>query len=172
MDELRYEQISRPFRTQRRTRALRIADKALTSSFYVLYPVLLILIALGYGPHGAENSAPGWLLALPYLAFPAAGFALVSLARRKINAPRPYEALKIEPLIHKDTRGQSFPSKHVFSSFTIATCWAVAFPGAGAILYAFAAAIACVRVIGGVHFPKDVVAGAAAGILCGACLLL
>ena len=92
-------------------------------------------------------------------------FAAVTAFRYAFNAPRPYEALSIDPLIKKDTRGKSFPSRHTFSMFMIAASWFAWQPAVGAALFAAGALMAVVRIVGGVHFPCDVVAGALVAIV-------
>ena len=64
--------------------------------------------------------------------------------------------------------GRSFPSRHAFSAFAIATCWFVASASVAVALMTCAGALGWCRVLGGVHFPRDIVAGALAGILTGA----
>lgn len=98
---------------------------------------------------------------------PAVSFLLLSLFRVKFNAKRPYEIYEFEPLIKKDTEGKSFPSRHVFSIFVIgSTLWCV-YPYIGTVIMAAGVVLAVIRVIVGVHFPKDVIAGAVIGYLCG-----
>ena len=58
----------------------------------------------------------------------------------------------------------SFPSGHAATSFACATTLALAFPRLAAPLYLLAAAIAYSRVYVGVHYPLDVLGGAALGI--------
>ena len=99
---------------------------------------------------------------------PGVSFVIVSLFRRVYNAPRPYEVLDIAPLIHKDTHGKSFPSRHVFSVFVITAVFFRVSPPLGALLAAVGVLIALIRVIGGVHFFMDVLAGALIGLLSGA----
>lgn len=101
------------------------------------------------------------------LAVPAISFVLVSLFRHKVNAKRPYELYGFTPLIPKDTAGKSFPSRHVFSIFVIATTVFFLQHNMGILLWAAGVCLAVVRVVAGVHFPRDVAAGAAIGILCG-----
>ena len=99
-------------------------------------------------------------------------FLLVSVFRNLYNAKRPYELLEIQPLIHKDKKGKSFPSRHVFSVFVIAMTFLWLCPPAGVVFLVVGVLLALCRVIGGVHFPRDVIAGALAGIAAGACYWL
>lgn len=156
MDADQYRAWSAPFRGEPACRALQISNTALTGLFYVLYPVLLILLAWSGTP-----------LFFPCLFTPVISFLALSFFRKHTNAPRPYETLDIEPLIKKNVRGKSFPSRHVFSAFLITMCWFAYLPTAGIILLVPAALVVVIRVIGGVHFPKDVVVGAVVGIACG-----
>ena len=138
-------------------RLLLLANRLLTYLGYLLYPLLVVLVA------ASGNMA--WLART--IAVPAASFAAVTLARARLNRPRPYEVLDIDPLIHKDTRGRSFPSRHVFSIFMIAMSWLAWCAPVGVALLVLSTAMAVVRVLGGVHWPRDVVAGALVGVACG-----
>ena len=84
-----------------------------------------------------------------FVAVTAISFILVSIVRRFINSERPYTMYDFKPIIEKNKKGESMPSRHVFSAFIIGM----------AFLY--------IGVISGVHFPKDVIVGALVGILCG-----
>ena len=68
-------------------------------------------------------------------------------------------------------RDHSFPSGHAATSFACATVLAWAFPRLAVPLYLLAAAIAFSRVYVGVHYPLDVLAGAALGLLVATALL-
>ena len=62
----------------------------------------------------------------------------------------------------------SFPSAHATSSLAAATALGRVSPGARAPLYGLAGAICLTRPYLGMHFPSDVAAGAAIGLLLGA----
>ena len=94
-----------------------------------------------------------------YLFIPASGFVILSFLRKKINAPRPYEEWDIKPLLDRDSPGQSMPSRHVFSATIISMACLHASLTMGAICLTLSAFLGLVRVLGGVHFPKDVVVG-------------
>ena len=98
---------------------------------------------------------------------PVVSFILVSLFRKKYNAKRPYEIYNFKPLIPKDTKGKSFPSRHVFSIYMCGSAVGFIFPALGTAIYIMGIFLAVIRVVTGVHFPKDVAAGAFIGIICG-----
>lgn len=121
--------------------------------FYASYSLLLLGLFL-------RHDAFLWRA----IVIPGAFFVLLSVFRRWLNRPRPYESLEIEPLLTKDSSGLSFPSRHIFSSFMIASTAAMITPW-GFILYLPATLLALIRVIGGVHYPSDVIAGAGIALL-------
>ena len=98
---------------------------------------------------------------------PGVSFVAVSVFRRCNSAKRPYEELNIQPLLNKETRGRSFPSRHVFSSVMIAMTFFEVNTGIAVVLLVLSAVLAVSRVLGGVHYIRDVAAGAAIGVLCG-----
>ena len=102
-----------------------------------------------------------------YILVPALGFVLLTLIRKWINQPRPYEAWEIIPLLDKDSSGNSMPSRHVFSATIISMACLHANLPVGLILLVLSALLGLVRVLGGVHYPKDVLAGYACGLLWG-----
>ncbi|MBB1079288.1 phosphatase PAP2 family protein [Limosilactobacillus sp. STM2_1] len=103
---------------------------------------------------------------------PGIGFIILSVVRQRINAPRPYEKFAIKPLIFRDKTGDSMPSRHVFSATVIAMCGLYFSISWGIILLLLAVVSAITRVIGGVHFPRDVFVGFICGLICGLFLFL
>ena len=102
-----------------------------------------------------------------YIMVPAVGFVLLTLVRKWINQPRPYEAWGIIPLLDKDSAGNSMPSRHVFSATIISMSCLHANLPVGLILLVLSALLGMVRVLGGVHYPKDVLVGYACGLIWG-----
>lgn len=140
--------------------AMNWLDKAITYITVLLYGGLLA--------YGAYIS--GWhdfTLLYRSVLIPGIAFIVVSVFRKKVSSPRPYEVYNFVPVIKKDTKGKSFPSRHVFSVFMVAMAYgqisviAAMWIGVVGIILAF------LRVVGGVHFIKDVIAGAAIAIICG-----
>lgn len=107
-----------------------------------------------------------------YLFIPASGFVILSFLRKKINASRPYEVWEIIPLLDRDSPGQSMPSRHVFSATIISMACLHASLSAGVVLLVLSALLGLVRVLGGVHYPKDVVVGYICGLVWGVLFFL
>ncbi len=91
---------------------------------------------------------------------------MASALQAMIPRARPHaDALVAVPQSH------SFPSGHATSSFACATVLAAFVPRWRTLLYALAALVAWSRVYVGVHYPVDVLAGAAFGVAIGLCVL-
>ena len=129
---------------------LRTFNRFMTAVMPMIY---LTLLATTYLQQGLGKQV------LIYVFIPASGFVILSLLRKKINAPRPYEKWDIKPLLDRDSPGQSMPSRHVFSATIISMACLHASLSVGVILLVLSALLGLVRVLGGVHFPKDVVVG-------------
>ena len=102
-----------------------------------------------------------------YILVPAFGFILLTILRKRINQPRPYETWGIVPLLDKDSSGNSMPSRHVFSATIISMACLHANLPVGLALLVLSAFLGLVRVLGGVHYPKDVLVGYVCGLLWG-----
>lgn len=133
---------------------INILNNITTSLVYITYPSVLIILFL-------NKDIRIWKTIL----IPGISFIIISIFRSYVDFPRPYEVYDIRPIINKDTKGKSFPSRHVFSAFVIGGTLFKLWPILGAILLAMGMLIAILRVIGGVHFPRDVLFGGAFGIL-------
>lgn len=111
------------------------------------------------------------VFALTVIAIALADWSSMGL-KSLINRPRPPlrypEPKTLVPLPHD----ASFPSGHAATSFAAATMLSFAFPRLAPLLYVLAAAVAFSRVYVGVHYPLDVVGGAALGVLIGVVLEL
>ena len=132
----------------------------------VMPMIYLTLLAIAYLQEGLAKQV------LIYVFIPASGFVILSLFRKKINAPRPYEEWGIKPLLDRDSPGQSMPSRHVFSATIISMACLHASLSVGVILLVLSALLGLVRVLGGVHYPKDVVVGYICGLVWGVIFFL
>lgn len=156
--------MTKPFRDNpKRAWSLHIFNKIITGSIFLGYPLIL-----GYLLLKGDCRILGGILV------PMFSFIAVSLFRHVVNRPRPYEKFNVTSIIEKDTEGKSFPSRHVFSAFVIATTALILLPCEiiGIIMLIAATVLGIIRVVSGVHFISDVLAGAVVGILSGLILLL
>ena len=119
----------------------------------VMPMIYLTLLAITYLQQGLGKQVG------IYLFIPASGFVILSFLRKKINASRPYEEWTIKPLLDRDSPGQSMPSRHVFSATIISMACLHTSLTIGMTCLILSAFLGLVRVLGGVHFPKDVVVG-------------
>lgn len=154
MTEQQYKKISKPFRkSQSLQKGLKIANK-----------VAVCFMACVYGMSLLRAFQCGLFEAAAAVMIPGIWFVLLSAFRSWYSAKRPYEVWNIRPLLEKDTKGKSFPSRHVFSAFMIASVCITYMPYVGMAAMVVAGILAWIRVIAGVHFTKDVLAGAVVGI--------
>ena len=93
------------------------------------------------------------------------GFVLVTLMRKAIDAPRPYELYDFYEKKPKNKKGNSFPSRHAYSSFVIATLFFSQCTPIAIMLLVFALGMCISRVLLGIHFIRDVMAGALIGVI-------
>lgn len=153
-----YEHIAAPWRARPRAcRALSVLDRGLVYLIAAVYLGTLVWL----GVHQDARVVRATLV-------PAATFIVVTVMRAVVNEPRPYETYSIDPLINKDTHGKSFPSRHLASAVIIACALFWLSPAVGTGAFVACAVVAYCRIVGGVHYPRDIVAAALIALFCGA----
>jgi membrane-associated phospholipid phosphatase len=134
---------------------------------YHFLPVLTVLLYIDL----IALSVNYWDLKtiLKIILVPAVTFLAVTLLRKVIDTPRPYTKYNITPLIQKEKKGESMPSRHTASITIIAFAWLYVSVPFGIVMLLLSLLMGVLRVLGGVHFIKDVCAAyliaAFAGIL-------
>lgn len=157
-----YDCITAPFRQSKvAIKTIQLSNQVIVMIMYVGY--ILMLIAAGM----RSLYELGKIILIP-----AGGFIFLSILRQLLNAPRPYERYDISPLISRKKTGDSFPSRHMYSATVIAMCGLLLNSYLGMFLLFLAIALGVLRVIGGVHFPRDVIAGFIWGMVCGMLLFI
>jgi undecaprenyl-diphosphatase len=121
------------------------------------YSVMLALIV--------TRGRPGLDTALRMLAAGVIGLVVYKLLKSRTTRPRPYQVLRgiragIDPL---DTF--SFPSGHTLHAVAFTVVVVSHFPALASLLVPFTLLVALSRVVLGLHYPSDVLAGAAVGAL-------
>jgi undecaprenyl-diphosphatase len=122
----------------------------------VIWYLLIVALPLVYGARGLQVSL--WMLATG-----AAGLVAYKLLKRVFVRERPFIRHTGISLAQAPLDRYSFPSGHTLHavSFTWQAC--AAFPELAPLLVPLALAIAASRVVLGLHYPTDVLVGAALG---------
>jgi undecaprenyl-diphosphatase len=116
-------------------------------------------------PGGKRRSVARMLAAV------AVVYAASEALGRVLPRERPFvsRAAEIESLTTHGG-GRSFPSRHVASGLAMALVGRRTHPGLGAVMALVAVVLGLSRVAAGLHYPSDVIAGAAIGLAVGGLL--
>ncbi|MGH8210753.1 MAG: phosphatase PAP2 family protein [Steroidobacteraceae bacterium] len=122
----------------------------------IIWYILLALLPLLYG---AVAVKPAIIMALTGVL----GVALYKLLKRVLLRERPFITHATIDLAMAPLDRYSFPSGHTLHAVSFAWQATAHFPELGWVLVPLAALIAGSRVVLGLHYPTDVLAGAAIG---------
>lgn len=145
------------------------ASKKHTASLKVISHIssaiiaLVFLFQIGFSLYRTE-----YFTAVKIAVSAAVGYVMVTVMRRIINAPRPYELRSYYKDVPKNKSGESFPSRHAYSAFVISTLAWLLNPIVSISCAVMSVCLCLSRVLVGIHFGRDVVCGAIIGILAGA----
>jgi undecaprenyl-diphosphatase len=139
---------------------------------YFLSGFLLLYLLIGKSQ--AEKVKNRWMVAVAFLSAAVSRLVFCEIIKVLINRPRPFETYNLIPLLSNEI-GQSFPSGH--AAFFFALAMAVTLFNkkvhlersrrAGIWLFVGAFLISLARIYAGVHYPSDILAGAAVGVFSG-----
>lgn len=151
-----YLNIYSKFENKESKKILNILNEIITSFIYITFPIFLAYLFITKNPNFIRITLTTLI-----------PFILLSVFRNIYNAKRPYELFETTPILNKDSKGKSFPSRHVFSIFVIGMSSFFIIKFYGIIALILGVFLAIIRVVGGVHFIKDVSVGALIGIISG-----
>ena len=155
-----YEELTKNYQTDEKKKLLRLCNKIVTNTYYVVYPLLLLYLFVKQSEK-----------LLPTILIPLFSIVAITLLRKVLARPRPYEEYPIDQILEKETQHNAMPSRHVFSASIIAMmCFSVS-PILACILLVLAAIEGYIRVVGGVHYPRDVIVGYFLGVFFGLFIL-
>ena len=155
-----YEELTKNYQTDAKRNQLRLCNKIVTNVYYVVYPFLLLYLSVIQSEK-----------LLPAILIPLLSNVGVTLLRKVLARPRPYEEYPIDQILEKETQHNAMPSRHVFSASIIAMMCFTISPLFACILLVLAALEGYIRVVGGVHYPLDVIIGYLLGVLFGLFIL-
>lgn len=118
----------------------------------------LVIAALPFA-----DPSGGLRLALGMLALGTVNLLLYQAMKRRICRTRPCHGADGFRAAGRVLDRYSFPSGHVLHAVSYAVLLSAAHPAAGPWLWGFAVLVAASRVVLGLHYPGDVLAGAALG---------
>ncbi len=117
---------------------------------------------------GAILAISGYLAVIPiFMAAFVAERSLYTIIKKFFKRNRPPEAIPDFKAVIIPSDQFSFPSGHTSAAFMMTVLLAGLFPSLYWALLPWAACVGVSRVMLGVHFPTDILAGACLGICCG-----
>jgi undecaprenyl-diphosphatase len=134
--------------------------RAYVSASEILFAAAILALLLLPGPRRVVTRRAGVAAA----ASVALALLVAHLLAMLVDRPRPFVAHA--GAIHAflaHAADPSFPSEHATAAFAIATAVALRIRPVGAVLLVLATVVAAGRVFLGLHYPSDVLAGAAIG---------
>ena len=131
---------------------------------YVLSVFLLVFLFLG--KDSAEKNKNRLMVGLAFLAAGIARLGFTEILYQVFHRLRPFAAHQVQQLIVHDA-ANSFPSGHASFFFAMAMVVYLYNKRAGFWFFIGAILISLTRIFVGVHYPSDILAGAAVGIFSG-----
>lgn len=125
-------------------------------AFYKVIPIAIIILYQIFSVFLFFQSGLSHTL-IRYIVVPFTVLTAVSILRKIIKKPRPYEVYATSSVIPKTSKGNSFPSRHTASAFIIALAVMTFNIPCGIFMLALAFTVAITRILAGVHFISDVV---------------
>ena len=135
-------------------------SKTADGPLYLLLAATLLALEINAAPSFGQLLLSSFALELP----------LYLLLKNGIKRPRPADVLSAFIHAHIIPSDRfSLPSGHTAGAFVVATAVAIYYPLFWPLALSWALCIGLSRIMLGVHFPLDVIAGALLGTLCTLC---
>ena len=136
----------------------------LVNEYFITVTLSLALMALWFVGGSAAGRMANQKAAIYGILAQAVANGIVKLNNLLYFRPRPFADMRVNMLFYEPT-DSSLPSNPAAVGFAFATAVWMVNRRVGALLYVLAAVFAFSRVYAGVHYPLDVVVGAAVGVV-------
>lgn len=143
-------------RAARRARMARMVSRLGDGPFYVALTLLIWWMDRQGGSEFALTAMVAYALEVP----------LFVLLKHLIKRPRPADALESLSAFIQPADRFSFPSGHTAAAFVMASLLSVFYPPVMLLALGLAVMVGLSRVLLGVHYPSDILAGATLGVSC------
>jgi len=140
----------------RRARMARMVSRLGDGPFYVALTLLIWWMDRQGGSEFALTAMVAYALEVP----------LFVLLKHLIKRPRPADALESLSAFIQPADRFSFPSGHTAAAFVMASLLCVFYPPVMLLALGLAVMVGLSRVLLGVHYPSDILAGATLGVSC------
>ena len=141
-------------------------DMAMRFSAVYLIFVMIVAVLVFAGIWAQKNrQQASFVLVLSVASGFVARVVIAEPVRILAARARPYEVLPVVRQLVDHAMGHSFPSGHATLAFAIAAAVFSVHRKAGVVFLGIAGVISVSRVIAGVHWPIDVLAGAVLGMV-------
>jgi undecaprenyl-diphosphatase len=138
--------------------------KGIANDYFFIVSACLVLLFLWFGTRGTGHRESNQLGVIVASAGLGIAQAFVELTNSLLNRPRPFIELPTNLLFYQPT-DPSFPSNSAAVIFAIAVAIFLVNRRIGAVLFGLAFLHGFSRIYVGIHYPLDVLGGAAMGTL-------
>ncbi len=140
--------------------------RVLMNDYLITTALVLMLFALWFSGESQEERERNQVAVPSAVVAMFAGNLFIKLLNLLFYRARPFATHAVHLLFYRPS-DSSFPSNATSVGFSMATAVWLFNRKAGWAMYVLASLLALSRVVGGVHYPTDVLAGAAVGIAAG-----
>ena len=143
---------------------LDVLIRLLMNDYLIPTALILFLLGLWFSGNSQQERERNQLAAPSAIVAMFAGNLFIKLLNVLFYRPRPFATHTIHLLFYRPS-DSSFPSNATAVGFSMATAVWLHNRRAGAVMYVLASLLGLSRIIGGVHYPSDVLAGALVGMV-------
>ncbi len=129
------------------------------SNWFIFYAIIWIYLVIKGGPRG--RTAALLIIPLIFISDQAAD----NIIKPFFHRIRPCHVLQNVRLLINCSESYAFPSNHAVNNFAAAALFSNFYPRMKYVLFGGALVVSLSRIFVGIHYPFDIIGGAAIGIL-------